>query len=54
MLRATADIYGVDVQTLAESPLVRRPLDPDEVVATIVHCCSRGDATVNGSVVSAA
>ncbi len=53
MLQATAQIYGVDAQTLAESQLLRRPLEPQEVAATIVHCCSVEGAALNGSVVSA-
>lgn len=53
MRQATANIYGVDAQTLASSQLLRRPLEPAEVAATIAHCCSVEGATLNGSVVSA-
>ena len=53
MLQATAAIYGVDAQTLAESQLLRRPLEPVEVAATIAHCCSIDGAALNGSVVNA-
>jgi len=33
--------------------LLRRPLTPDEVAATVVHACSRAGAVLNGSVVAA-
>ncbi|MET9080882.1 mycofactocin-coupled SDR family oxidoreductase [Streptomyces sp. NPDC004237] len=54
MLHATADLYGgVPVQDLAARQLLQRPLEPDEVAATIAFCCSREGAALNGSVVHA-
>jgi SDR family mycofactocin-dependent oxidoreductase len=52
MLAATARLYGVPVTQLAETQLLKRVLRPDEVAATIVHCCSLEGAALNGSVVS--
>jgi SDR family mycofactocin-dependent oxidoreductase len=54
MLRATADLYGLaGVDDFADNQLLRRLLEPDEVAAAIVFCCSREGAVVNGSVVHA-
>jgi len=54
MLAATAALYGLTgVETFADSQLLRRILEPDEVAATIAFCCSRGAAAVNGTVVHA-
>ncbi len=53
MLQATADIYGVGPQALAESQLLRCPLEPREIAATVAHGCSVEGAALNGSVVSA-
>ena len=54
MLDATAALYGLpDADGFAASQLVRRILDPDEVAATIVHCCGEDGAAQNGAVVPA-
>lgn len=53
MLRATAAIYDVSTDELANHQLLRRELEPDEVAATIALCCSPAGAALNGSVVSA-
>jgi SDR family mycofactocin-dependent oxidoreductase len=60
MLAATGRLYGlvddeglVDVEAFAESTLLRRLLEPDELAATIAFCCSQEAAALNGSVVSA-
>lgn len=53
MLRATAELYGATTDDLASHQLLRRALDPAEVAATLVFCCSREAAVLNGSVVSA-
>lgn len=54
MLRATANLYGLaDENEFAVNPLVRRLIEPDEIAATIVFCCSREGAVLDGSVVSA-
>lgn len=54
MLAATARIYALDdVEEFAESALIRRLLEADEVAATIAFCCSVEAAALNGSVVSA-
>jgi SDR family mycofactocin-dependent oxidoreductase len=54
MLTATADLYQLrDVDDFADSQLLRRVLEPDEVAATVVFCCSREGAVLNGGVVHA-
>ncbi|TYL44891.1 SDR family oxidoreductase [Nocardioides sp. BGMRC 2183] len=53
MLDATADLYGTEVGGFADNQLLRRLLDPDEVAATVAHCCSPAGAVLNGSVVQA-
>lgn len=54
MLDATADLYDLpDVEPFARNQLLRRILDPDEVAAAVVFCCSREAAVLNGSVVHA-
>ena len=53
MLAATADLYAVTPDDLAGHQLLRRPLTPDEVAATVVHACSRAGAVLNGSDVAA-
>lgn len=53
MLDATADLYGLaDPAELAGSQLTGRVHEPDEVAATVVHCCSVAGGLLNGSVVS--
>ena len=53
MLAATADLYSVDPDDLAAHQLLRRPLAPEEIAATVVHACSPAGAVLNGSVVAA-
>ncbi|MFE6511268.1 mycofactocin-coupled SDR family oxidoreductase [Nocardioides sp. NPDC057767] len=53
MLAATAGLYSVTPGDLAGHQLLRRPLTPDEVAATVVHACSRAGAVLNGSDVAA-
>ncbi|MEU6134806.1 mycofactocin-coupled SDR family oxidoreductase [Nocardioides sp. NPDC047086] len=53
MLAATADLYSVTPADLAAHQLLRRPLTPEEVAATVVHACSRAGAVLNGSDVAA-
>jgi SDR family mycofactocin-dependent oxidoreductase len=54
MLTATAALYGLDsVDEFAQSALIRRLLEPEEVAATIAFCCSHEGAALNGSVVNA-
>jgi SDR family mycofactocin-dependent oxidoreductase len=54
MLDATADLYGLpDTEPLLVRQLLHRALEPDEVAAAIVFCCSHEGAAVNGSVVHA-
>lgn len=50
MLTATAELYGLDdVDALAESHLLRRLLEPDEVARVIAWCCARESAALNGA-----
>ena len=42
-----------DVAAFAESALIRRLLEPEEVAATVAFCCSVEAAGLNGSVVRA-
>lgn len=54
MLDATAALYDMpDTEEFAQSQLVRRLLEPEEIAATIVFCCSLPGGVVNGSVVHA-
>ena len=53
MLAATAALYGTTSEHLAEHQLLRRPLDPDEIAATVSLCCSPAGAALNGGVVAA-
>ncbi|MGH3349798.1 MAG: mycofactocin-coupled SDR family oxidoreductase [Nocardioides sp.] len=53
MLAATADLYSVSTDDLAAHQLLRRPLTPDEVAATVVHACSPAGSVLNGSVIAA-
>lgn len=54
MLDATAALYGLaDAEGFADNQLIRRLLDPDEVAATVVFCCSPDGGVLNGSVVHA-
>lgn len=54
MLSATADLYGLpDVESFSDHQLIRRLLEPDEIAAALVFCCSLEGAVVNGSVLHA-
>jgi SDR family mycofactocin-dependent oxidoreductase len=54
MLAATARLYQLDsVEAFAQSALIHRLLEPDEVAAAIAFCCSVEAAALNGSVVRA-
>lgn len=54
MLAATAALYpGTAPEALADSQLLRRLLEPDEVAATIAFCCGRDGGALNGGVVAA-
>lgn len=54
MLRATADLYGLDsVEDMAAHQLSRRLLEPDEVAAVVAFACSQQAAAVNGTVLHA-
>ena len=52
MLRATAEVYGVDTASLAESHAAARPLDPDEVARVIEFGATAG-TVVHGTVLTA-
>lgn len=54
MLKATADIYGLDTtDEFRSSSPIRRILEPAELARTIAFCCSHTGAVLNGSVVDA-
>ena len=53
MLDATAAIYSVRPDQLAESQLIKRLLDPDEVARVIAWCCAPQAAALNGADVPA-
>ncbi len=54
MLDRTAELYGVTTDELVAHQLLARPLAPEEVAASIAHCCSPlGGAALNGGVVRA-
>lgn len=53
MLQHTAGLYGVDVGDLVGHQLIGRVIEPDEVAAAVLFCCSIEGAVVNGSVVNA-
>jgi SDR family mycofactocin-dependent oxidoreductase len=53
MLRATAELYGVDVDTLVGHQDVGRVLQPREIAATVALACSRDGAVWNGADVHA-
>jgi SDR family mycofactocin-dependent oxidoreductase len=54
MLRATADLYGVEPDDLVRSQEEPRLLAASEVARTIVSCCALGAAHRSGSVVRVA
>lgn len=54
MLEATAALYDLPhADAFADSQLVRRILDPDEVAAAVCFCASREGGVVNGTVLHA-
>ena len=54
MLEATAALYDLpDTDAFAESQLVRRVFDPEELAAAICFCASREGGVVNGTVLHA-
>lgn len=53
MLDATAAIYGTTTTDLASHQLIRRPIHPEEIAATVALCCSSEGAALNGGVVAA-
>lgn len=53
MLEQTAALYDTDVAALADHQLLRRPLEPEELAATIAFCCSPAGAVLHGGVVHA-
>ena len=54
MLEATAALYDLPhADAFADSQLVRRILEPDEVAAAVSFCASREGGVVNGTVVHA-
>jgi SDR family mycofactocin-dependent oxidoreductase len=54
MLQQTAALYpDADVDDLVSHQLLKRPLTPEEIAATVAFCCSREGAALNGSVVHA-
>ena len=53
MLRATANLYDVTVDELAQHQLIRRVLEPVEVAAAIAFCASPAGGVVNGTVLHA-
>lgn len=53
MLDATAEVYGVRPEQLADSQLIGRLLDPDEVARVIAWCCAPDTAALNGADVPA-
>lgn len=53
MLAATADLYGVATDDLAQSQLLRDLLAPEELAEVIAMCCSDAGWTLNGALVTA-
>ncbi len=54
MLQATAGLYELDgTDGFADSQLLRRLLDPDEIAATLAFCCGPDAAVLNGGLVQA-
>lgn len=54
MLAQTAALYpDIDINDLSARQLLGRPLEPEEIAATVAFCCSREGAVVNGHVVHA-
>ena len=53
MVEASADLYGVTADQLAQHQLLNRLLEPNEVAAAIAFCSSPEGGVLNGSVVHA-
>jgi NAD(P)-dependent dehydrogenase (short-subunit alcohol dehydrogenase family) len=54
MLEATAVLYDLPhAESFADSQLLRRVLEPEEVAAAVSFCASRDGGVVNGTVVHA-
>ena len=53
MLVETARLYGVAPDQLAESQLIGRLLEPDEVARVIAWCCDPAAAALNGTDIAA-
>jgi SDR family mycofactocin-dependent oxidoreductase len=53
MLAATADLYETTPAGLADHQGIRRLIEPEEIAATIVLCCSVAGAALNASVIRA-
>jgi SDR family mycofactocin-dependent oxidoreductase len=53
MLAATADLYGVSAEDLADHQLLRRRLFTEELAATIAFAASRDGGVLNGSIINA-
>jgi NAD(P)-dependent dehydrogenase (short-subunit alcohol dehydrogenase family) len=53
MLSATAGLYGTTPEDLASHQGLRRLIEPEEIAATILLCCSSAGAVLNGSVIRA-
>lgn len=53
MLAATAELYGVTTDILADHQLLKRALTADELAASVAFACSREGAALNGSILNA-
>jgi len=53
MLDATADLYGVGTEELAQSQLLRELIAPEEIAEVVALCCSDAGRTLNGALVTA-
>ncbi len=53
MLRATADLYDVTPEELAEHQLIGRMIDPAEIADAVAFCASPAGGVVNGTVLHA-
>lgn len=53
MLEATARLYGVDAESLAERHLVDRLLEPDEIAQVVRWLCSPAASALTGTVLHA-
>lgn len=53
MLSATADLYGVTPDDLADGQLLRDLLEPEEIAEVVALCCSDAGRALNGALVTA-